>query len=302
MASLEGWTETDRLRELLPRLQGQAGEFVYEQLGHNVRTNFRSLVHELKNRFRKVETARTFGARFSNRNQNAGESAEDYAAELKRLYDKAHSNRDVETRREDLLRRFLDGVIDDSARFQLEYVKEPQDIDDAVYEVVNFTETKRRRPTDPGDSRARRPTRIIRDGSAEETDNGSGEEDLIRGVSYQKYSTGRHQAYGGNSNIRYGNSGKFNRPRVPSSQPPVASSSNQAAKLKSQIKSMMTQLQQMQSNAVARGCVEPPAYHTAKAERSRPVMPPQVTPATRGTVVQSPTNRAPQTQNGDQLN
>ena len=301
VASLEGWTETDRLRELLPRLQGQAGEFVYEQLGHNVRTNFRSLVHELKNRFRKVETARTFGARFSNRNQNAGESAEDYAAELKRLYDKAHSNRDVETRREDLLRRFLDGVIDDSARFQVEYVKEPRDIDDAVYEVVNFTETKRRPPTDPGDSRSRRPTRIIRDGSAEETDNGSGEEDMIRGVGYQKYGTGRHQAYGGNSNNWYGSSGKFNRPRVPSSQPPVASGSDQAALL-SQIHKMMTQLQQMQSNAVAWGCVEPPAYHTAKAERSHPVMPPQVTPATRGTVVQSPTNRAPQSQNGDQLN
>ena len=301
VASLEGWTETDRLRELLPRVQGQAGQFVYEQLGHNVRTNFRSLVHELKNRFRKVETARTFGARFSNRNQNAGERAEDYAAELKRLYDKAHSNRDVETRREDLLRRFLDGVIDDSARFQVEYVKEPRDIDDAVYEVVNFTETKRRPPTDPGDSRSRRPTRIIRDGSAEETNNGSREEDMIRGVGYQKYGTGRHQAYGGNSNNWYGSSGKFNRPRVPSSQPPVASGSDQAALL-SQIHKMMTQLQQMQSNAVAWGCVEPSAYHTAKAERSHPVMPPQVTPATGGTVVQSPTNRAPQSQNGDQLN
>ena len=85
-----------------------------------------------------METSRTFGAGFSNRNQNSGESVEEYAAELKCLYDKAHSNRDAETHCEDLLRRFLDGISDDSARSQVEYVKEPQDIDDAVFKVVNF--------------------------------------------------------------------------------------------------------------------------------------------------------------------
>ena len=96
--------------------------------------DFRKLCHELKHRFRRVETARTFGAKFSTRNQGSDESVEDYAADLKRLYDKAHANRDKETRREDLLRRFLDGLNDERVRFQVEYVKEPDNIDQAVFE------------------------------------------------------------------------------------------------------------------------------------------------------------------------
>ena len=47
-------------------------------------------------------------AQFSYRSQKTSESVEEYAAEIKRLYYKAHANRDKETRREDLLRKFLD--------------------------------------------------------------------------------------------------------------------------------------------------------------------------------------------------
>ena len=133
VARLEGWSETTKLRELLSRLQGQAGEFVYEQLSGDVRSNFCRLVRELKNRYRKVETTRTYNAQFSNRIQKSGVSVKDYAADLKRLYDKAHANRDLSTRREDLLRRFLDGILDEGARFQVEYFKEPKHIDTAVY-------------------------------------------------------------------------------------------------------------------------------------------------------------------------
>ena len=57
------------------------------------------------------------------------------------MYDNAHSNRDENTRREDLLRRFLNGLYDEKARFQVEYVKEPRDLDEAVYQVVDFQET-----------------------------------------------------------------------------------------------------------------------------------------------------------------
>ena len=61
------------------------------------------------------------------------------------LYDKTHTHRDKVTRREDLLRRFLDGMLDENARFQVEFVKEPRDIDQAVYAVVCFQETKSRK-------------------------------------------------------------------------------------------------------------------------------------------------------------
>ena len=49
------------------------------------------------------------------------------------LYDKAHASRDRQTRTEDLLRRFLDGLNDERAIFHIEFVKEPSDIDQAVF-------------------------------------------------------------------------------------------------------------------------------------------------------------------------
>jgi hypothetical protein len=136
------WSESKKLDELLPQLQGPAGEFVYDQLSRKTRNNYKKLSTELSSRFRKVETGKAYAAKFSNRDQKCGESLEDFAADLKRLYDKAHKNRESYVRKEDLLRRFLDGMYDEKARFQIEFVKDPQDIDEAVFESVNLLETK----------------------------------------------------------------------------------------------------------------------------------------------------------------
>ena len=144
VARLKRWNDEVRLCELLSRLQGKAGEFVYGQLSPAIRNNYAMLIDELDNRFRKVHTSKAFSAQFSNRNQRVSESVEDYAAELKRLYDKAHADRDRCTRNEDLLRRFLDGLTDEQARFHVEYIKDPANIDVAVFEVVNFLETQNR--------------------------------------------------------------------------------------------------------------------------------------------------------------
>lgn len=166
VAKRKGWTEDERLDELLPRLQGPAGEFVFEQLSKRTRSNYKKLVAELQSRFQKVETAKAFGGMFRRRDQKAGETPEEYAAELKRLYDKAHPQRDSETRKEDLLHKFLDGLMDEKAKFHVEYVKEPEDIDEAVYEVVNFSNF---------DGKNKRPTRAVRE--SETSDDGENDED-----------------------------------------------------------------------------------------------------------------------------
>ena len=144
IAHRQNWSVDERLDELLPKLQGVAGDFVYGQLPTAVRSNYHSLCKELSSRFRVIETSKTFWMKFTNRNQCEGESAEDYAADLKRLYDKSHSNRDSQTRQEDLLRKYLDGLRDDKARFHVEFVKEPINIDQAVFHTVCFQETKLR--------------------------------------------------------------------------------------------------------------------------------------------------------------
>ena len=95
---------------------------MYGQLSPKIWINYKELVSELENRFQVVETEKTYRAKFSHRNQKAGETVESYAEELKWLYDKAYPRRDRDTRREDLLRKFLDGLYDDQTRLQVEYI------------------------------------------------------------------------------------------------------------------------------------------------------------------------------------
>ena len=142
VAGRKGWSKAQKLDELLPRLQGPAGDFVYGQLPRSTREHFKELARELEYRFRKIETEATFRTKFNNRKQKMGESAEAFSSELKRLYDKAYPRRDKQTRQEDLLRRFLEGLAEEKISQTVEYVKNPEDIDRAVYEVVVLVESK----------------------------------------------------------------------------------------------------------------------------------------------------------------
>jgi len=131
-----------RLDQLLQRLEGQAAEFAFTQLSPATLHSYHDLKAELNSRFRVVETSKTFAAKYTRRNQKHGETTEAYAAELKMLYDKAHPHRDRRTRDEDLVRRFLDGLLDEDTRFEVEYHKEPATIDDGVYNVVTLLQTR----------------------------------------------------------------------------------------------------------------------------------------------------------------
>ena len=144
IAERRQWDDDTKLDNILPKLQGRAGDFVFTQLPKQTLECYSELVKELNSRFRVVETKRTFAAKFSQRVQRPNETVEEYAADLKRLYSKAHQSRDARTRQEDLVRRFLDGLRDNDARFEIEYNKEPEDIDEAVYHAVNFLQTRRR--------------------------------------------------------------------------------------------------------------------------------------------------------------
>ena len=144
VARRRNWNAEMKLDNLLPRLQGTAGEFVFSQLSHNTISNYSELVRELNSRFRTIETQKTFAAKFSQRTQKHDETVEEYAAELKRLYSKAYTSRDYRIRQEDLVRRFLDGLKDSEAWFEIEFHKEPENIDEAIYHAVNYIQTKRR--------------------------------------------------------------------------------------------------------------------------------------------------------------
>lgn len=158
------WSTDEKLDQLLPRLHDDAADFVFGQLSKDTRSSYKKLTKELTNRFRAVETRRTYLAKFNKRVQKPGERVEDFAADLKRLYTKAHPERDSKTRDEDLLRKFLDGLADRDAQFHVEYVKDPRDIHEAVLQVTNYEEAGRH----PSPKRCARETK-----SRADTDTGS---------------------------------------------------------------------------------------------------------------------------------
>ena len=142
VANLNGWDETTRLSELMQRMQGTAAEFVFDEIPTDILTCYTSLVNELDSRFKSVETNRTYRVQFSKRLQKYEESVEEYAAELKRIYDKAYPGRNPEMRRQLLLQQFLNGLRNKDAKFAVEYYKEPNSIEEAVHHVVTYIEAQ----------------------------------------------------------------------------------------------------------------------------------------------------------------
>ncbi|CAG2228678.1 unnamed protein product [Mytilus edulis] len=141
VANLQNWDNRTKLGELLTRLQGEAGDFVFDQLNSKTLKNYSKLATELKNRFGVFENKRAYKVQFNRRTQKPNEDTADYAAELKRIYDKAYSNRQAKIRQEDLLQRFLMGLSDTEARIYLELHKDPKTIEEAVQEVITYKET-----------------------------------------------------------------------------------------------------------------------------------------------------------------
>jgi hypothetical protein len=132
--------ENRKLQELLPRLQGAAGDFTFDQLQGRTLLSYTRLVKELGNRFGVYESRKNYKVLFNRRNQRAGETPEMYAAELKHIYDKAYAHRASIIRQEDLLQRFLMGLEDNKARVHIELNKDPKTIEEAVQEVIAYIE------------------------------------------------------------------------------------------------------------------------------------------------------------------
>ena len=108
---------------------------------------------------------------------------EEFAADLKRLYAKAYKNRDCRTKQEDLVQRFLDGMRDNEACFEIKYHKEPDDRDEAVYHAVNFIHTGRRNSQDTHQKRFKkyaRRTSLELDRPSDDEENFESDEEDIR--------------------------------------------------------------------------------------------------------------------------
>ena len=76
VANRKGWDSEKHLDMLLPKLQGTAGDFVFDELNPEECANCKTLIKCLKCRFHKVESAKTYVVMFWKRNQRASETEE----------------------------------------------------------------------------------------------------------------------------------------------------------------------------------------------------------------------------------
>ena len=89
VATMCGWNEQAKLVNLITRLRGQAYSF-YRSCPHQQRSNYRSLAAALSKRFTPVFLQSVQSSRFHERKQQAAESVDTYAQELKKLFYRAY--------------------------------------------------------------------------------------------------------------------------------------------------------------------------------------------------------------------
>ena len=99
VANRIGWDSEKHLDMLLPKLQGTARDFVFDELNPEERANYKTLIKCLKHRFHKVKSTKTYVVMFWKRYQKASETEETYAVDLKCIYGKAYPQWDNSARK-----------------------------------------------------------------------------------------------------------------------------------------------------------------------------------------------------------
>ena len=138
-----GWGDEKCLDILLPKLQGQAGDYVFDELSQKECSNYKVLVKFLKHRFCKIEIAKRYATIFWKTDQKASKTEEPYVTKLHCIYGKAYPQCGNAAWDADLLHRFSNGLLDWKACHHIELVKDPVDADDALDELSGNISVRR---------------------------------------------------------------------------------------------------------------------------------------------------------------
>ena len=92
-------------------------------------------------RYQTVESKKSYKLKWAELKQTPGQLIEELAAHVKWLHDKAFPDRDRKTRKEDLVSKFFDALNDTTAKAQVQFVKDPDNIDDTVMDVIHYGDT-----------------------------------------------------------------------------------------------------------------------------------------------------------------
>lgn len=74
---LANWTSREKLQQLLPRIQGNAADFVFGQLKEETMASYETLVAETESIFANLENKRVYKTQFNNKRQGRNESLEE---------------------------------------------------------------------------------------------------------------------------------------------------------------------------------------------------------------------------------
>ena len=134
------WSENERLQHFLTCLQADAADFAFE-LDQAILKNYDELIEELHKRFHTKETRQTKVRQFYNRRLQREETLRQFAGDLKCLVRKAYPNGlSRHVMEEMLLKQFFDGLEDEDLRYYVEYLKNPENLDEAVELVYEYDE------------------------------------------------------------------------------------------------------------------------------------------------------------------
>ena len=136
------WPVDQRLHHLLASLTGEAADYVFD-LDRGSRSNYFHLVEELERRFHVAETPQTCARQFYRRKLRSTETLRQFAADLKVLIRKAYPRGvNCVAMEQMLIKQFFDGLDDEDLRYNVEYLKMPYRLDEAVDLVMEHDEFK----------------------------------------------------------------------------------------------------------------------------------------------------------------
>ena len=142
-AVTQDWSEDKKLYHLLSCLTADAADFVFELESH-VRDSYHSLTEELDRRFKTIETPQMCARQFYRRKLRSGETIKQFASELKSLVRKAYpQGLDRSAMERMMIKQFFDGLDDDDLRYNIEYLKMPKGLDEAIELVHEHDQFKR---------------------------------------------------------------------------------------------------------------------------------------------------------------
>ena len=132
------WSKEDKLGNLLVSLTGEAADFTFELDQYTV-ADYDELLYQLDNRFRIIQTPESSQRLFYARKLQKGEQPRQFAADLRKLIQKAYPRGlSPEVREDMLLKQFFDGLDDEDARYFVKYLQHPRSLDDAIDKLHEY--------------------------------------------------------------------------------------------------------------------------------------------------------------------